>query len=129
MPTACCHSSSLWRLVLLLLLACLLAGLAACSAATPAATPTPPVSPTVGGAGGQSAATATVTPTPRPQAPAIEPARSLARNCEQRSFAARPMTAGQIVIDFTLKDVKGKEYTLSSLLAEKPVIMIFGSFT
>jgi peroxiredoxin len=36
---------------------------------------------------------------------------------------------GELAIDFTLKDIHGSEYTLSKLLGEKPVVMIFGSFT
>lgn len=32
-------------------------------------------------------------------------------------------------VDFTLKDTQGNEVTLSGLLAEKPVLMIFGAFT
>ena len=76
-------------------------------------------------AGGQTA-TATAGPLP----PLLDPPSKLARDCEQyQSFAARPMVPGQIAIDFTLKDTKGKDYTLSNLLAEKPVVMIFGSFT
>lgn len=103
----------------------LFAALAACSSpapmpsptAIPLATPTPVIT-----------RTATVAPTPRP--PVLEPAAKLARNCEQyQSFVARPMVPGQLATDFTLKDTKGKDYTLSNLLAAKPVIMIFGSFT
>jgi cytochrome oxidase Cu insertion factor (SCO1/SenC/PrrC family) len=36
---------------------------------------------------------------------------------------------GGKAINFTLKDVNGTEVRLSRLLAEKPVLMIFGSFT
>ena len=32
-------------------------------------------------------------------------------------------------VDFTLKDPSGKEYTLSTLLATKPVLLVFGAFT
>jgi hypothetical protein len=34
-----------------------------------------------------------------------------------------------MAVDFTLKDTYGSEYSLSALLAEKPVVMVFGSFT
>lgn len=34
-----------------------------------------------------------------------------------------------LAFDFTLKDPSGKEYTLSSLLATKPVLLVFGAFT
>jgi hypothetical protein len=85
--------------------------------ATQAATPTTTLTPTV-----------TVTPTPAP--PRLEPASTLARRCDQfESFATRPLTPGQLAVDFTLKDTTGKAYTLSNLLAEKPVVMISGSFT
>ncbi len=90
---------------------------AAPTAPTPAATPTAALTPTV-----------TFTPTPAP--PRLEPSSTLARRCDQfQSFATRPLTPGQLAVDFTLKDTKGKAWTLSTLLAEKPVIMIFGSFT
>ena len=36
---------------------------------------------------------------------------------------------GDLAVNFTLKDVQGKETTLSKLLGEKPVVMVFGSFT
>ncbi|MBW2651541.1 MAG: hypothetical protein JRC57_00435 [Deltaproteobacteria bacterium] len=36
---------------------------------------------------------------------------------------------GDPAIDFTLKDTDGRSYTLSSLLATKPVLLVFGSFT
>jgi cytochrome oxidase Cu insertion factor (SCO1/SenC/PrrC family) len=109
----CC----LLMLALALLPACRSAAPTATATATPAQTPTAAMMPTV-----------TVTATPAP--PRLEPASTLARRCDQyQSFAARPMTPGQLAIDFTLKDTAGKAYTLSNLLAEKPVIMIFGSFT
>ena len=104
-------------LALALLPACRSAAPTATATAMPAATPTARATPTV-----------TVTPTPAP--PRLEPASTLARRCDQfESFVARPMTPGQLAIDFTLKDTKGKAYTLSNLLAERPVVMIFGSFT
>jgi hypothetical protein len=36
---------------------------------------------------------------------------------------------GEQAIEFTLMDIKGKSYTLSEMLMEKPVILIFGSYT
>ena len=36
---------------------------------------------------------------------------------------------GEKAVDFTLKDIDGNEFILSRLLAEKPVLMVFGSFT
>lgn len=112
------------RLPVLCLVLLLLALLAACGTAAPTATPgAVPPSPT-------ASATPTVTPTPRPVPPSLEAASKLLRRCDQgQSSSARPMTPGQLAIDFTLKDTKDNAYTLSSLLANKPVVMIFGSFT
>ncbi len=39
------------------------------------------------------------------------------------------LTEGMNAIDFTLSDPKGKEYTLSTLLKSKPVLMIWGHYT
>jgi hypothetical protein len=36
---------------------------------------------------------------------------------------------GELAVEFTLKDLTGTERTLSSLLGEKPVLMVFGSYT
>ncbi len=36
---------------------------------------------------------------------------------------------GDTAIEFTLKDIEGTSYSLSSLLETKPVLMVFGSFT
>lgn len=36
---------------------------------------------------------------------------------------------GDTAIEFTLKDVHGTSYSLSSLLETKPVLMVFGSYT
>jgi len=53
---------------------------------------------------------------------------SLLRNCQlgQRPSSVR---TGKTAVDFTLKDTRGLEYTLSALLIEKPVVMVFGSYT
>jgi hypothetical protein len=39
------------------------------------------------------------------------------------------VSEGQQMIDFTLMDVDGTEYTLSTLLETRPVLLVFGSFT
>jgi cytochrome oxidase Cu insertion factor (SCO1/SenC/PrrC family) len=39
------------------------------------------------------------------------------------------LAVGSQVINFTLKDTDGNEVRLSKLLAQKPVVLIFGSFT
>jgi hypothetical protein len=36
---------------------------------------------------------------------------------------------GALAVDFTLKDTEGRDHTLSAMLAQKPVMMVFGSFT
>ncbi len=36
---------------------------------------------------------------------------------------------GDAAVDISLKDTSGQSYTLSSLLATKPVLMVFGAFT
>ncbi|MBC8510022.1 MAG: hypothetical protein ISR58_03195 [Anaerolineales bacterium] len=53
----------------------------------------------------------------------------LARGCERGGPGAQPPKDGQLAIDFTLLDVAENSYTLSELLSEKPVVLIFGSFT
>jgi len=58
---------------------------------------------------------------------------ALRRNCQRdgpsRGFDSVGLDAGATAVDFTLKDVDGTEFSLSRLLAEKPVVMVFGSFT
>ena len=53
---------------------------------------------------------------------------ALTRNC-QRGQDSSGLEVGEAAVDFTLKDVQGRETSLSGLLAEKPVVMVFGSFT
>ncbi len=36
---------------------------------------------------------------------------------------------GDTAIEFTLKDIEGTSYSLSSLLETKPVLLVFGSYT
>ena len=36
---------------------------------------------------------------------------------------------GGLAVEFTLKDVDGVAHTLSGLLSDKPVLMVFGSYT
>jgi cytochrome oxidase Cu insertion factor (SCO1/SenC/PrrC family) len=44
-------------------------------------------------------------------------------------FAAVGLSEEEKAVDFKLQDVHGNEFVLSQLLAEKPVVMVFGSFT
>lgn len=46
-----------------------------------------------------------------------------------RGFEKVGLNIGAKAIDFIIKDINGKEYRLSRLLAEKPVMLVFGSFT
>jgi hypothetical protein len=39
------------------------------------------------------------------------------------------LSAGTLAVDFTLNDTHGVSTTLSDLLANKPVVMVLGSFT
>jgi hypothetical protein len=59
---------------------------------------------------------------------------TLTRNCpvgptRAQAFEDAGLGPGQKAVNFTLLDTQGVEYRLSRLLAEKPVVMIFGSFT
>ena len=53
----------------------------------------------------------------------------LTRGCQKGEPNPSGPRVGDPAIEFTLRDVKGESYTLSELLQEKPVVMIFGSFT
>ncbi len=57
----------------------------------------------------------------------------LIRDCQRTApsggFENVGLAVGETAIDFTLKDVDGNTVSLASLLGEKPVVMIFGSFT
>lgn len=74
----------------------------------------------------------TPTPNPPPSGPAAVPQLSteLVRECQQsRTPGQGGPSPGELAIDFALQDIHGNAYTLSKLLAEKPVVLIFGSFT
>lgn len=53
----------------------------------------------------------------------------LVRDCERRDPSAREPRVGEMAIEFALLDVDGNPYILSELLQEKPVVLVFGSFT
>ena len=59
----------------------------------------------------------------------IDLSTQLVRDCEGRDPNSRGPQVDEPAIEFILLDVEGNEYVLSDLLAEKPVILIFGSFT
>jgi len=57
---------------------------------------------------------------------------TLKRNCPptvRGNFDSVGLAIGEMAVNFTLKDIHGNEFVLSRLLAEKPVVMVFGSFT
>ena len=75
-------------------------------------------------------------PPPESDAPVTPPVESsapllsgdLTRGC-QRGVGTNGLAVGTPAVDFTLDDTTGQRYPLSAMLAEKPVVMVFGSFT
>ena len=90
-----------------------------------------------------STSTPTVTPpTTEEPAPSSHPTvvgpgepvlpTTLKRGCSPSrggNFNNAGLAIGETAINFALKDTHSNEYVLSRLLSEKPVVMIFGSFT
>ncbi len=58
---------------------------------------------------------------------------TLLRGCERaetsRNFSNAGLAVGETAVGFTLQDTQGNMVSLSGLLVEKPVMMVFGSFT
>ena len=58
---------------------------------------------------------------------------TLLRGCERaetsRNFSNVGLAVGETAVGFTLQDTQGSIVSLSDLLIEKPVMMVFGSFT
>ncbi len=86
----------------------------------------------------------TVTPTPNLEPSEVpdsvihetkgpELSDALMRGCERTrasgGFENVGLAVGETAVDFTLQDVHGNTVSLAGLLAEKPVVMVFGSFT
>ena len=74
------------------------------------------------------------TPTPSPTDELDEPWLSddLKRDCQLTpggNFDNAGLAIGETAVDFVLQDIHGSGFQLSRLLAEKPVVLIFGSFT
>ena len=63
----------------------------------------------------------------------ISPPPGIAPPLEESSPSGASIAVGldkeEKAVNFKLKDVYGNEFVLSKLLAEKPVVMVFGSFT
>ena len=59
----------------------------------------------------------------------------LKRNCQDTQLSLSDnydeagLQVGEKAIDFRLTDINSTEFQLSQLLVEKPVVMVFGSFT
>jgi hypothetical protein len=53
----------------------------------------------------------------------------LKRGCQRGGDGTRGLAVGALAVDFTLDDTTGQSHTLSAMLAEKPVVIVFGSFT
>ena len=58
---------------------------------------------------------------------------ALKRNCQRSGpsggFDNAGLDVGEMAVDFTLKDTQGNTVRLAELLSQKPVMMVFGSFT
>ncbi len=55
--------------------------------------------------------------------------REMQRTRRPGGFDNVGLAIGDTAVDFTLKDIEGNTVSLRSLLSEKPVVMVFGSFT
>jgi hypothetical protein len=59
--------------------------------------------------------------------------KELKRDCQYSpagdDFRNAGLEVGELAVDLTLRDIGGTEYDLSRLLVEKPVAIVFGSFT
>ena len=65
-----------------------------------------------------------------PEKPVLS--NALERSCQlakSDNFGNAGLRVGEKAVDFTLRDIYGTEFGLSQLLTEKPVVMVFGSFT
>jgi len=56
---------------------------------------------------------------------------ALVRGCDRADALGGSLgpEVGAMAVDFVLKDTQGNQHSLSGLLADKPVVMILGSFT
>ncbi len=107
------------------------------AAPTPAESESPVIPPALTPPELSSSPSLTPTPTTTSNVEPEEPvlSDSLKRDCQLTQSPVRgdPESAGLRVgekaFNFTLRDIYGTEFRLSRLLAEKPVVMVFGSFT
>ncbi len=89
-------------------------------------------SPAEGPAGGSGA----VQPDTGPKAGSAagpQLSNALKANCEEGrtsgGIGQAGIPQGAPAVDFTLQDTEGRDHTLSAMLAQKPVLLVFGSFT
>ncbi len=68
---------------------------------------------------------------PDPETPAPVLATGLKTGCQRADDDPERagLRQGTLAIDFTLEDTNRENHTLSRLLAGKPVVLVFGSFT
>jgi len=71
--------------------------------------------------------------TTKPESKGVLLPDELIRDCQHKGtsgdFRSSGLVEGETAIDFTLQDIHGRTVSLSGLLSEKPVLMVFGSFT
>ncbi len=108
--------AKLWLVLVILSLLAIL--VAACSSA-----PTPPSTPPTA---------SVLASTEEPEEPVLP--TTLKKDCHLtessvRGFNKAGLKVGEKAVNFTLKDTSATKFRLSRLLVEKPVMLVFGSFT
>jgi hypothetical protein len=63
------------------------------------------------------------------QRPILELSSNLVSGCERHDGTDPSLREGDLAVDFSLQDIHGNIYTLSERLMERPVALIYGSFT
>lgn len=59
----------------------------------------------------------------------LELPTDLVRGCDRRDGTDPDLQVGDLAVEFSLLDTDGNTLLLSELLTEKPVALIYGSFT
>jgi hypothetical protein len=59
----------------------------------------------------------------------LELSTALVRGCDRRDGTDPELKKDDMAVEFSLVDVDGNSYVLSELLEEKPVLLIYGSYT
>jgi hypothetical protein len=63
------------------------------------------------------------------QGATLELSTDLVRGCDRRDGTGPELQEGDTAFEFSLMDVNGNTFVLSEMLKEKPVALIYGSFT